>query len=74
MELASPMPKFSVNCKKATLKMVGIIKNAVKIDYDIKSESLNKEESHRLSQVIADYKKRKATKQKKPSQSKKASC
>jgi len=54
--------------------MVGIIKNAVKIDYDIKSESLNKEESHRLSQVIADYKKRKATKQKKPSQSKKASC
>jgi hypothetical protein len=42
-----------------------MIKNADKIDYDIKSKPLSKEESQRLSQEIAEYKKRKSVKRKK---------
>jgi len=42
-----------------------MIKNADKIDYDIKSKPLSKEESHRLSKEIADYKKRRSVKRKK---------
>src|ERR1700730_5439202 len=34
-----------------------MIKDAEKIDYDIKSTPLNKDESERLSKTIADYKK-----------------
>jgi hypothetical protein len=36
-----------------------MIKNAEKIDYDIKSTPLNKEESGKLSKTIADYKDKK---------------
>jgi hypothetical protein len=39
-----------------------MIKNAAKIDYDIKSVPLNKEESERLTKIIADYKKKKVVK------------
>jgi hypothetical protein len=42
-----------------------MIKNADKIDYDIKSKPSSEEESHRLSQEIAEYKKRKSAKRKK---------
>lgn len=45
-----------------------MIKNAEKIDYDIKSAPLNKEESERLSKTIADYKKRKSLKGRKKRQ------
>ena len=38
-----------------------MIKNAAKIDHDIKSVPLSKEESERLSKVIADYKKRRSS-------------
>ena len=41
-----------------------MIKNADKIDYDIKSKPLSKEESQRLSREIAEYKKRKSVKRK----------
>ena len=49
---------------------VTMIKNAEKIDYDIKSKPLSKEESQRLSREIAAYKKRK----KKNAKRKKASA
>jgi hypothetical protein len=39
-----------------------MIKNAEKIDYDIKSTPLSKDESEKLSKTIADYKKGKALK------------
>jgi hypothetical protein len=42
-----------------------MIKNAEKIDYDIKSTRLTKAESEELSKTIADYKKRKALKERK---------
>ena len=42
-----------------------MIKNPDKIEYDIKSKPLSKEESQRLSQEIAEYKKRKSVKRKK---------
>lgn len=45
-----------------------MIKNAEKIDYDIKSAPLKKEECERLSKAISDYKKRKALKGKKRKQ------
>jgi|HubBroStandDraft_2_1064218.scaffolds.fasta_scaffold1545317_2 hypothetical protein len=52
---------------------MAMIKNAERIDYDINSEPLSKDESHRLSQTIGDYKKRKKAKRKKTSSRKKAS-
>jgi hypothetical protein len=42
-----------------------MIKNADKIDYDIKSKPLSEDESRRLSKEIAEYKKRKNAKRKK---------
>ena len=42
-----------------------MIKSADKIDYDIKSKPLSRNESHLLSREIAEYKKRKNAKQKK---------
>jgi hypothetical protein len=39
-----------------------MMKNAARIDYDIKSVPLSKEESERLTKVIADYKKGKVVK------------
>ena len=42
-----------------------MLTNADKIDYNIKSKPLSKEESHRLSQEIAEYKKRKSAKREK---------
>jgi hypothetical protein len=50
--------------KKCSFNIL-LIKNADKIDYDIKSNPLSKEESHRLSKEIADYKKRRSVKRKK---------
>jgi hypothetical protein len=40
-----------------------MIKNAGKVDYDIKSTPLSKAESEKLSKAIADYKKGKALKE-----------
>jgi len=45
-----------------------MIKNAEKIDYDIKSAPLRKDESEKLSKAIADYKKKKALKRTKRKQ------
>jgi len=45
-----------------------MIKNAEKIDYDIKSVPLTKDESERLSGIIASYKKRKALRKRKKKQ------
>lgn len=39
-----------------------MIKNAEKIDYDIKSSPWNKDERERLSKIIVAYKKKKALK------------
>jgi hypothetical protein len=49
-----------------------MIRNADKIDYDIKSIPLSKEESRRLSQEITEYKKGKSAKRKKVLPNKKA--
>jgi hypothetical protein len=51
-----------------------MIKNAEKIDYDIKSKPLTKDESTRLSQEIAAYKKRAKAKRRKVSSRKKTTC
>lgn len=51
-----------------------MIKNAEKIDYDIKSKPLSKDESHRLSVAIAAYKKRKNLRKKKTSSRKRIEC
>jgi hypothetical protein len=56
--------KDDKSCKKCGFDIL-MIKNADKIDYDIKSKPLSKEESHRLSQEITEYKKRKSAKRKK---------
>ena len=58
-EISSYLAQYKASRKVNHRKM---IKNAAKIDYDIKSVPLNREESERLTKVIADYKKKKAAK------------
>lgn len=50
-----------------------MIKNAEKIDHDIKSKPLSEDESRRLSKEITEYKKQKNAKRKKPLSRKKTS-
>jgi hypothetical protein len=51
-----------------------MIKNAEKIDHDIKTKPLTEQESLRLSQEIAAYKKRRKAKRKKIAFHKKTTC
>jgi len=55
--------RVSTNAEvKKISSYIALIKNAARIDYDIKSVPLSKEESERLTKVISDYKKKKAVK------------